>query len=148
MKFTAAALVSLFSAAAVLANPIEAIVNSEMTFTGPAFPGAEPITLTGTADAIWAQILAINPSYESDFPPSPLEVRAAQAQPICDKWDSADVKQEYERVKYLRGLNGNCGVSTGPRACSRVSCAYNAAIYMCNDVSFYLLSILSTIPKK
>ena len=39
-----------------------------------------------------------------------------------------------EGIAYLRGRDADlCGVGPGPRACRRVSCSYNSAIWACND---------------
>ena len=38
-----------------------------------------------------------------------------------------------EGIKYLHGISGDCKVDAGPRVCSRVSCSYSAAIWLCND---------------
>lgn len=41
-----------------------------------------------------------------------------------------------EGIDYLRASPANCYVDAGPRVCARVSCAWKAAIFFCNDVSF------------
>ena len=40
-------------------------------------------------------------------------------------------------IKYLRNNNLVCGVN--PHSCSRVSCSYDSAIWVCNNVSAFCL---------
>ncbi|KAK0121884.1 hypothetical protein ONS95_010162 [Cadophora gregata] len=53
----------------------------------------------------------------------------------CDKfpsnWKDASAARIKEGITYLRNFNGIC--NTGPKACVRISCSYNSAIFMCND---------------
>ncbi|KAF4629452.1 hypothetical protein G7Y89_g8697 [Cudoniella acicularis] len=46
-------------------------------------------------------------------------------------WTGASQKRILEGISYLRNVNALCGV--GVRSCVRVSCSWDAAIYLCND---------------
>lgn len=51
------------------------------------------------------------------------------------EWNYAGGWAIEKGIAYLRGLNGKPGNGAGPGACGQVSCAYNSAIWWCNDVS-------------
>lgn len=46
------------------------------------------------------------------------------------RWDANG-----DAVKYLHNLPGMSGMRAGPKACGRVSCSYDTAVFTCNDVS-------------
>ncbi|KAJ3548812.1 hypothetical protein NM208_g817 [Fusarium decemcellulare] len=56
---------------------------------------------------------------------------------LCDVGGSGAAREKAieEGIKYLRGELGNapCGLDSGPRVCTRVSCSYDSAIWLCND---------------
>ncbi|KAM5499527.1 hypothetical protein McanMca71_002296 [Microsporum canis] len=50
-----------------MANPIEGtIATSSMIYTGPIAPGGKNMTLEGTAEQIYYQILKLNPTYRPE----------------------------------------------------------------------------------
>ena len=50
---------------------------------------------------------------------------------------NAHVPAIQDGIGYLNSLNGGCWVN--PRSCARISCSYNSAIFLCNDVSQFTL---------
>jgi hypothetical protein len=46
------------------------------------------------------------------------------------QWDAAT-----DGVAYLKNHGGQWSVEAGPRVCGRISCSYDTAIFVCNDVS-------------
>lgn len=112
-----------------------------LTFTGPVTPDGKTITLTGTAEDIYAQILKLNPSYNAtdfeDDNDSSLEKRKPVGDILCNLgYSKARTDATRDGIAYLGKMKGYCGVGAGPRICSRLACSWNSAIYMCNDVSF------------
>ncbi|SPQ26403.1 0be2b1dd-6915-45d8-ad9d-99ca3d8c7d51 [Thermothielavioides terrestris] len=49
------------------------------------------------------------------------------------RWEYASFYQLMLGVQYLRRIGGPVHLNPGPSNCARVSCAYDAAIWVCND---------------
>ncbi|KAF6821777.1 hypothetical protein CMUS01_11340 [Colletotrichum musicola] len=111
----------------------------------------ENIRLNGTVEEVLKQLRSINPDYDSHFgldegdeeAETGLQKRQIPGTGtnvlfetvICDNFEKTEQKRINEGVKYLRRIKGRPQLSAGPQECGRVSCAYNAAIWWCNDVS-------------
>ncbi|KAF4458844.1 hypothetical protein FALBO_14406, partial [Fusarium albosuccineum] len=58
---------------------------------------------------------------------------------LCDVGGSGAARKKAieEGIQYLQTRLGNapCGLDNGPRVCTRVSCSYDSAIWLCNDNS-------------
>lgn len=54
---------------------------------------------------------------------------------VCRKYPPANSVPIWDGVRYLERLSGSPANGPGPRACGRVSCSWNSAIFWCNDVS-------------
>jgi hypothetical protein len=52
-------------------------------------------------------------------------------------WDAAYANTVQDGIDFLQSNGLICDVGPGPGNCVRVSCSYNSAIYLCNDVSNY-----------
>jgi hypothetical protein len=64
-----------------------------------------------------------------------LQVLPPYCVPIPNQpWSYADGAAINDGINYLNGLDVPC--YTGPYSCARVSCSYQSAIKLCNDVSF------------
>ncbi|KAH6617586.1 hypothetical protein F5144DRAFT_607077 [Chaetomium tenue] len=48
-------------------------------------------------------------------------------------WPYAHMAAYWEGLRYLHSITGEVRVPPGPRMCSRVSCSYDAAVWVCND---------------
>lgn len=108
-------------------------------------------TLNGTVQEVIAQAQAINPGFalqEVGPKPAPEAVKLRRGGSLsrrgplsrrgvefCLNFGNADVDAILEGVDYLHRLGGSANMRAGPRVCSRVSCSWNSAIYLCNDVS-------------
>ncbi|KAE9966144.1 hypothetical protein BLS_007202 [Venturia inaequalis] len=49
------------------------------------------------------------------------------------QWDAL-----HDGFVYLQKLAGKGGMRAGPRACGRISCSYDTAIFTCNDNAYYI----------
>jgi hypothetical protein len=61
--------------------------------------------------------------------------------PLCipiTGWNWQNTGMEYINagIYYLTNLNGRLGMP--PKSCSRISCSYNSAIYLCNDNDYHI----------
>ncbi|KAF8461498.1 hypothetical protein BDZ91DRAFT_851006 [Kalaharituber pfeilii] len=125
---------------------------SELVFIGEVAEDGKNVTLRGTAESIYKQILEINPHYNPwDFKqyrehhekqekrdttfrervtPDDRQI-FKRATYTCDvTWAHAETKHIVSGYKYLYSLNGHCYAEAG--RCARVSCSYNAGITICN----------------
>ncbi|KAF8864871.1 hypothetical protein BDZ45DRAFT_581397, partial [Acephala macrosclerotiorum] len=50
-------------------------------------------------------------------------------------WTGAAVSTIEDGIYYLQHVNALCNV--GKRSCVRISCSYDAGIYLCNDQNWY-----------
>ncbi|KAF6810114.1 hypothetical protein CSOJ01_06526 [Colletotrichum sojae] len=116
-----------------------------------AHPDGEKIKLNGTAQEVLKQLRSINPDYDSHFgldeDDEEAETGLQERQipgtgtnvlfqtVICNQFEKAYQNRVLEGAQYLRRTKGQPELSAGPQECGRVSCAYNAAIWWCNDVS-------------
>ncbi|KAL3458198.1 hypothetical protein BJX64DRAFT_292459 [Aspergillus heterothallicus] len=125
----------------------------EPTWTVPAFPGAVPITLNGTAEQVHAKLLELNPHYDEDFPDTEAEAEADSAtytglesdssldrrrvehDVTCDPEGRAGHRHVKSGISYLRKLAKENKIQPRlpPMRCARVSCSYRTGIFWCND---------------
>lgn len=106
------------------------------------------VTMNGTVQQIYQQILEINPEYESEFgpvwnatAPTPDEIWRAnfaaerrETWSDCGHWDPARAEAIWEGINHLNHVSGRPLSRPGPGVCGRVSCSYDSAIWWCNDV--------------
>jgi hypothetical protein len=69
-----------------------------------------------------------------------------QFQQLCipiktQPWDVANQLTILSGISYLRNVGVPCNTGPGPGNCVRVSCSYDAAIYLCNDVNILIYHI-------
>ncbi|KAL4750663.1 hypothetical protein BDW72DRAFT_193734 [Aspergillus terricola var. indicus] len=113
--------------------------DGETTFQVVPYPGADRVTISGTMQEVYAQILKINPNYEEDWKNvnhtySKLEPRSGTPPLLNCNGNNGDAKADKIRdgINYLRkfklppGLEGN--------TCKVVSCSFDSAIRWCNDL--------------
>lgn len=114
-------------------------------------PG-EKITLNGTIESVYAQLLELNPTYETDnaeqiaarLAQLKEETTALQKNQLarrdhteCDHAGfkgSVPASAVWEGVQYLWRVGGEAWI--GPGECARVSCSCSAAIGWCSYVSY------------
>ncbi|KAL0936837.1 uncharacterized protein CTRU02_209053 [Colletotrichum truncatum] len=122
-----------------------------------AYPGGtkKAVPLNGTIQEVHAQLLQINPDYDSSFDRS-LSGMARLSQITTDPekhiilhgdnefvganytcgnntWGHAITGQIEDGIQYLRKVVGKPKAHAGPQACGRVSCSFGSAIWWCND---------------
>lgn len=95
---------------------------------------------------MYDKVLELNPDFKpQEF--SPVEKReesdllaklAKRDRVVCSNFPGTQRSRVYEGIKYLKSLKGRPWIGPGPGKCMRVSCGYDAAIWWCNDVSFFL----------
>ncbi|CAG8953013.1 hypothetical protein HYFRA_00003205 [Hymenoscyphus fraxineus] len=105
---------------------------------------------------VHAKIAKLDPSFHAGLENLTLstrdvsETRDISGPPLClDRWGFANVARILQGVAYLRYHGGGCGVKA--LKCARISCSYDAAIYLCNDNEFGIApscNELSDYPQK
>ncbi len=105
-------------------------------------PAGPTVLLNGTVEEVHAELLKLNPDWDTEYLPKKSSFRLAKrydftgAQYFCgDRWPPCSTDKIVEGIRYLRGVGGQPINGPGPGKCSRVSCSYNSAIWWCNDVS-------------
>lgn len=115
----------------------------DMQWNVTAVPGGPSTILTGTAQAVVAQLIKLNPNWKTDFSfdkdLDTSSVAAAAANGFdpklaCDLYD-ADISSIEDGIAYLRLISGRPHLGPGPKQCSRVSCSWESGIFLCNEVS-------------
>ncbi|KAH8666596.1 hypothetical protein BX600DRAFT_511517 [Xylariales sp. PMI_506] len=122
------------------AAPLQVYGLVPMTWAGPAQPGEPNVTLTGSVEEISQKIHSIDATSkdEQDFDQVAFAPSKRSKNGItCGVGGSGSVDLDYlnQGIAYLAGRPGLCIVNGGSGQCSRVSCAYNTAIWMCNNES-------------
>ncbi|OOF94915.1 hypothetical protein ASPCADRAFT_507790 [Aspergillus carbonarius ITEM 5010] len=148
MKSISTILLTALLSTTSLATPSTTLSNhtiTPMTYTGPITPGGEHISFTGTSiQEIHSQIKALNPDFElvspdESSPGNTITQRSDSTKDnlICNipgrLSETANTYWIRSGIKYLKGLEGKCGVSKGPASCARISCSYDSGIFLCND---------------
>ncbi|KAF9870231.1 secreted protein [Colletotrichum karsti] len=148
MKFTTATFAVL--ATAVLASPTEKgysirsaeevkdglLPLSDMIFTGLITSGGPNVTLSGPAESIYKQILALNPDFDSLG--SGVDERGLEArQGNVNCQTGAAVESYYSScagsISHLLAL-GTSYCSVAASTCARVACSSpNCSMYLCNN---------------
>ena len=137
-----------------------------LEFVGPAFSGGENVTLHGTPEDIYNQLVDLNPDYSQDFPEEPEKEDSGETGTDADSNDDDFVRGDYDKyhwikcdtsrradhgriregIKYLSKIKGECAIS-GNR-CSRVSCSHESAVWWCNIVRFHVAFAYMSAPKE
>ncbi|KAL5338580.1 hypothetical protein BJX70DRAFT_194892 [Aspergillus crustosus] len=153
------ALVALFMAPAMSTptGPVDvdndvdnvAEASNPVTWNVKAHPDGPEVTLTGTVEEVYSQLVSMNPSYDEDWASVNATAPAIlndddlklgsqfthyneKDSLTCDFHPRAHVKTIQKGITYLRKVHGTPTMGPGPNACGRVSCSYNAAIFWCN----------------
>ncbi|PMD59977.1 uncharacterized protein K444DRAFT_663547 [Hyaloscypha bicolor E] len=104
--------------------------------------GDHSYELNGTAETVWAQLKEIYPEIElKEHDSLGLETRAMEKRnkilpPLCIPvsgwpWVGATPSAIQDGISYLKNLNTRINIDA--HACSRISCSYSSAIFLCND---------------
>ncbi|UKZ52872.1 hypothetical protein TrVGV298_006659 [Trichoderma virens] len=123
----------------------DAISWAPLVWTGQVKAGEDNVTLSGTAEEIYNQIIAINPDYDSQLGvksgrEASDTVPHIRGDPINTSSRNCNVFKEtyqinvYDGINYLYAIgNGGCTAPAGWGGCIRTTCNNNAAIFLCND---------------
>ncbi|KAK4094685.1 hypothetical protein Purlil1_1290 [Purpureocillium lilacinum] len=112
-------------------------------------PGGPLVVLNGTVQEVHAELLKLNPSWDTDFAGvyasgstddranlHEMEKRTDfrdSAYNCFGRWGRASAHSIWEGITHLRKVPGRPGNGAGPGNCGRVSCSYSSAIWWCND---------------
>ncbi|PGH26477.1 hypothetical protein AJ80_01791 [Polytolypa hystricis UAMH7299] len=118
-------------------------VVGELTWIGSVEEGGPEYTFTGNAESILKEILALNPNYApalEDPPPAENSTNVlaerSKGNIYCNFGGNGEIEvgRIEKEERYLRSLGtSKCHVGAGPGKCVRVSCSYNAGVWLCND---------------
>ncbi|KAK2855559.1 hypothetical protein FQN49_005076 [Arthroderma sp. PD_2] len=154
MKSRTAIFVTLLSSASFLADasPGRKFTTTDtMMYTGPVTPGGVNVTLEGTAQQIYYQILKLNPDYHpeafsavpnaSALNASSMLEKRGRSHIICDPSGTLRAWRGHieHGIAFLRRIpqGGDCSVK-GHRSCARISCSYDSGIFLCNDNPYWI----------
>ncbi|KAK6343603.1 hypothetical protein TWF730_011194 [Orbilia blumenaviensis] len=134
------ALLSPASGAPAATDPSS--VTNVLTITGSIVPGGPELNLTGTLEELIPKIKEVYPNWDPlanpDTEKRSIEARYFQGSPTCwqaGDWDAAWKQLLAYNVPYLQNLgNAACGHSA-VQECTRVSCSWGNAIYLCGKKS-------------
>ncbi|KAH6842263.1 hypothetical protein B0I37DRAFT_194902 [Chaetomium sp. MPI-CAGE-AT-0009] len=140
----AAITAAIFSMGALAApNPRQDYQYSDLEWRVETSPG-HTVTVNGTIEALVTQLLqqqgAADPDTDSNAPEATTPTIARRTADFSrgsyycgGPWPYAHMAAYWEGLRYLRSITGEVRVPPGPRMCSRVSCSYGAAVWICND---------------
>ncbi|KAL2819063.1 hypothetical protein BDW59DRAFT_174943 [Aspergillus cavernicola] len=116
------------------------------------------ILVRGTIEEARRQALEINPNWDEDFPEEVDDLEVDELDELdkldvsrfskrvdrasfdtkkveCGGWKRVNWMQAQTQMIYLRKAGGRPHRGAGPGNCERVSCAYGAAIWWCNNAN-------------
>ncbi|RJE23849.1 hypothetical protein PHISCL_03821 [Aspergillus sclerotialis] len=147
-------LAAAFTVVGAIEAPLPGYEVEDLTWEVEHTEGQPAAHLNGTIQQIHDQILELNPDFKlQQF--SPVEKReesdllaklATRDCVVCSNFPGTQRSRVYQGIDYLRGIKGKPWLGPGPGKCIRVSCAYNAAIWWCNDeVSATVPCVINTM---
>ncbi|KAK6355789.1 hypothetical protein TWF718_000171 [Orbilia javanica] len=129
-------------------SPTEASTNDyrmgpmvPMQFRGSTVEGGPDMELHGTAEQVITHLNKVHPGWEEEMESldaiqkGALKARGWAGPPICFNTPGSDARAHIilgDGVSHLRRL-GNQLCGTPANSCSRVSCSWYSAIYLCSD---------------
>ncbi|KAE8449436.1 hypothetical protein EG329_008044 [Mollisiaceae sp. DMI_Dod_QoI] len=109
---------------------IDGMQIAKMTFSGTI--GGHEVQLNGSVQEINAQMKQLHPDFDPDTTKTDSD---HYCWPVAGQnWQRAQTSHIKEGISYLDGFKGLCGVPAS--TCVRISCSYNAGIYLCNDNNY------------
>lgn len=140
---------AFIAAAGVQASALPAEKDADLPVTDVTWeveirPG-ETVSLNGTIQSVYAQVLELNPQFETDMADQiadrmkGLEVAQEEVKGMVKRDHSecggygGNMRRINEGIEYLFRLGGS--PSIGPGECGRVSCSWNSGIWWCSHVS-------------
>ncbi|RYP08328.1 hypothetical protein DL764_001974 [Monosporascus ibericus] len=126
--------------------PIEGYGVTELEWEVPVRLGQDPVTLNGTVEQVYAQLLELNPEYDVEIGAFDVSETATFATPkvaesglekrdrtVCGNFSTSYRGPIRRGIAYLRGMPGTATNSPGSGNCGKVSCADAGQIWWCND---------------
>ncbi|KAH8714870.1 hypothetical protein GQ44DRAFT_829905 [Phaeosphaeriaceae sp. PMI808] len=115
-----------------------------MVWTGPVFKGGPNVTLTGDAESIMNQIIALSPDYVPEdsaialglingttlLPKGVLNKRETYS---CHGLEPAVTGAIDKAITDLANLGGYCG--TSPGTCARMTCTEDSGTFICSELN-------------
>ncbi|KAJ3495829.1 hypothetical protein NLG97_g3107 [Lecanicillium saksenae] len=134
LKYTVTALI-LGAASTKLDNVPPGYGLIELEWEVEVSPGRVEL-FNGTVQEVHRQALAVNPDFQ--LLPSVQSRGELNRRSKVDCWRFAVTNRQQAEwnIDYLRRLSGKPTNGPGPGNCARVSCAWNAGIYWCNDNNY------------
>ncbi|KAI1763264.1 hypothetical protein GGR53DRAFT_521138 [Hypoxylon sp. FL1150] len=137
-------------------------VFSPMTWTGQVNIGGPLVSIAGTAEEIYKEIVKINPNYDNELGINsnsstlaerglePLKKRATTSSDwTCAYGNDIIAESVGVGVRYLYSIaNGACSAppgSPGDGGCTTTTCNSGAGIFLCNDSSYTLTVTCSIV---
>ncbi|KAI1371198.1 hypothetical protein F4677DRAFT_317032 [Hypoxylon crocopeplum] len=134
------------------AQAVSDLVTSKITWTGQVKPREAAVSITGTAEDIYKQIVEMNPNYDNELGLNSshsamrrrdvelIEKRASTSSDwTCTYGNDVNAESIGAGVRYLYSIaNADCAAppgSPGAGGCSVSSCNSGAGIFLCNDSS-------------
>ncbi|KAJ4418566.1 hypothetical protein N0V85_001399 [Neurospora sp. IMI 360204] len=126
-------------------GPIPGYGIEDITWEVKAHPNGPTMNVTGTIQQVYDVLDKANPNFRQDFGinnTADNSVLAATTESdssyelqslVCNVFDYAQRTATTKGIEYLKGVPGAPANGPGPGNCGRVSCAYESAIYWCND---------------
>ncbi|PWI73818.1 short chain dehydrogenase/reductase family oxidoreductase [Purpureocillium lilacinum] len=104
-------------------------------------PGGETVVLNGTIEEARAQLLKLNPNWDSDFPrKNTTELKKREADFPPNAKFNCDSKRGFGGAGVLQGIVNDLDYSRdipllpwGPGTCAQVACRWDTAVWWCND---------------
>jgi hypothetical protein len=151
-----------------LVSPLEGYEIVEPVLEIEVVPGQPPVAFHGSVQDVLLQLETDYPDFaakthdkitailetvaeEGEAPPPPETSPAVpegltkRDHNICFTWPNGKEVRMRENIGYLYGVPGRPWLAPGPRVCARVSCAWNAAVWWCNDVRAFSLRTLKIL---
>ncbi|KAM7207835.1 hypothetical protein V8F20_001877 [Naviculisporaceae sp. PSN 640] len=155
VRIAAATMACLATLGMALKAPLDGFDIVDIIWEVDVWGNGTMVNLTGPVQNVYIHLLDLNPDLVKDVnqtawnssrpgppdspPDSPPTIKRDQFEfgPVCGDngydWKPAGSWWIEEGIEYLRKVPGKPVNKPGPRACGRVSCSWNSAIWWCND---------------
>ncbi|OTA99381.1 hypothetical protein M426DRAFT_27576 [Hypoxylon sp. CI-4A] len=131
--------IALFAASvgATLTPPLEGYTVVPMTWRGVNETDGSQVSISGTIEEMQDQVKAMGSSINWTRPSTHLSTKARNKGNL-ECWVGGGGATDYWDIRtgiiYLESITDHlCSASAGPGVCTRISCSWQAAIWLCND---------------
>ncbi|KAH8673767.1 hypothetical protein BX600DRAFT_433381 [Xylariales sp. PMI_506] len=127
-----------------------------LQWTGQLEADGPQLSFNGTLQSykeIEAQIHALDPGFNwpsvsiTQNGATVTQVQRSKSSIFCHVGGGGEINTDTiaDGVQYLKSIGGQCQVPAGPRKCARVSCSYDAGIWLCNDNTWNIEPLCSYV---